>query len=133
MTGRWPVTLLAVVGALLAGVSAQAAGSTLASVGWAVAAGVGLSLMLRGFGLRVVGILLAVVSIGGIAWSAQASQWIPLAGFVLSLVASAGFVIWGPSWRHRQRTRTDAPADLWKTMDEGVDPTDEQSSPPGSD
>lgn len=129
MKGRWPVTLLAVVGALLAGIGGQVGGSSLASVGWAVAAGVGLSLMLRGFGLRVVGILLVVVSIGGLAWSVQAAQWVPLAGFTLSLLASVGFVVWGPTWRNQARDRTDAPADLWKAMDEGADPTGEQGSP----
>ncbi|NHB86010.1 hypothetical protein G7085_19690 [Tessaracoccus sp. HDW20] len=133
MTGRWPVTLLAVAGALIAGVAAQTAGSSLASLAWALAAGVGLSLMLRGFGLRIVGILLAGLAVAGIGWAAQSGQWTPLVGFVATLIASLGFVVWGPAWRHRRSTGREAPADLWKAMDEGYDPTGEQGSPDAAD
>ena len=133
MTGRWSVTLLAAAGALIAGVSAQVGGSPLASLGWAVAAGVGLSLMLRGVGLRIVGVLLASLSMASLVWAAKAGQWVALVGFVAVLVASFGFVVWGPSWRHRRVDEREAPADLWKAMDEGADPTDEQGSPGASD
>lgn len=129
MTGRWGVTLVTAAGALVAGIAAQSAGSPLASLAWAVLAGIGLSLMLRGFGLRIVGIILAAVGIGGAGWAVQAGQWIPLTGFVVVLFGAGGYLAWGPGWRHRPRPERVAHTDLWKAMDEGEDPTGEQVVP----
>lgn len=129
MTGRLPATLLAVVGALLAVVAAHVGGSPLASPAWAIAAGIGLTLMLRGVGLRVVGVVLVALAITGAGWAIASAQWVALAGFALCVLAASAFVVWGPGWRARRPPRADAPVDLWKAMDEGGDPTDEQGSP----
>lgn len=129
MTGRLPTTLLAILGALLAAISAQVGASPLASMGWAIAAGVGLTLMLRGVGLRIVGVLIAVLGVTGAGWAVQAGAWVAGGGFVLCIVAAGGFIVWGPGWHARRSPRAAAPADLWKVMDEGGDPTAEQGSP----
>ena len=125
MTGRWPVTLFAVAGAMLAGIAAQVGSSPLASLAWALAAGVGLSLMLHGFGLRIVGVALTCLAVVGIGWAAQVGQWVALVGFVLVTVAGLGFTVRGPNWRHQRVRRQSAPG-LWQAMDPGGDPTDEQ-------
>lgn len=126
MKGRWPVTLAAAFGALLAGGAAQVGGSPLASLGWALAAGVGLSLMLRGFGLRIVGVLLSVLAVVGAGWAIQEGQWVASGGFVLVVVAALGILVWGPNWRQSHSGREAAREDPWKAMDRGLDPTAEQ-------
>lgn len=131
MTGRWAVTLLTAAGVLVAGLAAQSAGAPLASLAWALLAGIGLSLMLRGFGLRIVGMLLVALAVGGVVWGVQSAQWVPVAGFAVAGVAALGFVAWGPGWRLRQRREREVQVDYWKAMDEGDDPTDEQGSHPG--
>ena len=131
MTGRWAFTLLTAAGALVAGLAAQSAGAPLASLAWALLAGIGLSLMLRGFGLRIVGMLLVALAVGGVVWGVQSAQWVPVAGFAVAGDAALGFVAWGPGWRLRQRREREVQVDYWKAMDEGDDPTDEQGSHPG--
>ena len=126
MTGRWAVTLLALAGALTAGFSAQAAGSGVASLGWALAAGLGLSLMLRGLQLRVLGVALTALAVAAAGWAGQAGQWVSLAGFAVSALALLGMVWWGPGWVARRRADGAHPVDLWAAMDSGADPTDEQ-------
>lgn len=126
MTGRWPVTLLAVAGSLVAGFSAQAAGSGVASLAWAVAAGLGLSLMLRGVWLRILGVALTGLAVASAGWAWQAGQWVALGGFVVAAVALLGMAWWGPAWVARARQAGDHPVDLWKAMDDGADPTGEQ-------
>lgn len=126
MRGRLPVTLLAAAGALTGGFAAQAAASGVQAVAWAAAAGVGLTLMLRGIGLRVVGVALAALAVAGSVWAAQAGLWVAVAGFVALVVAAFGLVVWGPGWAGRAREGREAPPDLWSAMDRGDDPTDEQ-------
>ncbi|MHA6511743.1 hypothetical protein [Tessaracoccus sp. Z1128] len=126
MTRRWPVTLLALAGALTAGFSAQAGGSAVASLAWAVAAGLGLSLMLRGVPLRVLGTSLVVLAVASAGWAGQAGQWVALVGFLVALVGLLAMAWWGPGWVARPRTAGEHPVDLWKAMDEGADPTGEQ-------
>lgn len=133
MTGRLPVTLLTTAAALLAGLTAQSAGSNLASLAWVLLAGVALSLMLRGFGLRIIGILLTVVAVAAAGWAVQAGQWMPLVGFCLAAVGTLGFAWFGPGWRLRQRAERRPQADLWKAMDAGEDPTDEQVAAEGDE
>ena len=103
MIGRAPVTLVAAAGAVTAGIAAQAASSPVGSLAWAAATGIGLSLMLRGAGLRVVGVLLTVIAVMGAGWSVQAGQWVAAAGFAVAAVASLGLVLWGPRWRSSER------------------------------
>ena len=126
MTGRWPVTLLALAGSLVAGFSAQAAGSGVASLAWAVAAGLGLSLMLRGVWLRVLGVALTALAVASAGWAWQAGQWVALGGFVATAAALLGMAWWGPAWVARATQAGDHPVDLWKAMDDGADPTGEQ-------
>lgn len=126
MTGRWPVTLLALAGVLAAGFAAQAAGNGLASLAWAVAAGLGLSLMLRGVWLRVLAVALTALTVASLGWAWQAGQWVALAGFAVATVALLGMTWRGPSWVPRSRAAGDQPVDLWKAMDDGADPTGEQ-------
>lgn len=125
MIGRAPATAAAAIGALVAGVAAQAAESSVSSLAWALAAGVGLSLMLAGLPLRVLGGLLALLAAGGVAWSAQAGLWVSLAGFVVSALGAVAIAAWGGGWVRGRGGRV-ADVDPWKAMDEGVDPTDEQ-------
>ena len=129
--GRLPVTLVAAGGGVIAGVAAQAGSSAVASVAWAVLAGLGLSLMLHGRSLRVVGVFLVLLSGGGIVWAATAGQWASLVGFAVAVIGSLGFVVWGPTWVRRTRVQ-DAPEDLWKAMDSGDDLTNEQLPPDNS-
>ena len=124
MIGRAPVTLVVAAGAVTAGIAAQAAESPVGSVAWAAAAGVGLSLMLRGAGLRVVGVLLAALATTGACWSVQAGQWVALAGFVVAAVGAAGLVVWGPRWRTERASGGGRALDPWAAMDKGEDPTD---------
>lgn len=126
MTGRWPVTLLAAAGALVAGVAAQTAASPVASLAWALLAGVGLSLMLRGVGLRIVGVLLTALATASAFWAAQAALWVSVAGFAVVALSAVGFILWGPGWAGRARRETDRPVDVWASMDQGSDPTAEQ-------
>lgn len=122
--GRGPVTVATAAAGLVVVLAAQAAGSPLGSVAWALLAGVGLSLMLRGFSLRIVGIALATLAVAGAGWAAVEARWIELGGFVVAAVAAAGFVVWGPGWVRRPSAGPRAGSDPWKAMDEGIDPTD---------
>lgn len=125
MTGRWPVTLLAIVGALTAGFAAQSSGSGVQAVAWALAAGIGLSLMVRGAGLRVLGAVLAVLALAGATWAGQAGLWLVLAGFAVAAAAEVGVILLGPRWAYRPRTQRPGGDDPWAAMDRGEDPTDD--------
>lgn len=127
MTGRWAVTLLALAGALTAGFSAHTAGSGVASLGWALAAGLGLSLMLRGLQLRFLGVALSALAVAAAGWAGQAGEWVSLTGMAVSALALLGMVWWGPGWVTRRRA--EHALDMWAAMDSGVDPTDEQDVP----
>ncbi|MFT3886891.1 MAG: hypothetical protein QM713_01825 [Arachnia sp.] len=129
MIGRGPVTLAVAAGALTAGIAAQAAESPVGSLAWAAAAGIGLSLMLRGVGLRVVGVLVVLIGVGGAVWSAQSAQWVPLAGFVVCAVAAVGMVLWGPGWQARRGDAPERRVDAWAAMDKGDDPTESEPTP----
>ncbi|MGV8846865.1 hypothetical protein [Tessaracoccus sp.] len=136
MTGRI-TALLAVIGALgiaFTGLAADA--SAVQALGWAAAAGVGLSAMLRGPGLRimgVVGVLLAIaaaasaVLAGGWAWTAMA--------FAAIMAVSAVFTILrGPLWRaNATKARREPVKDLWKQFDAGDDPTTDVEEPSDRD
>ncbi|MBK7821235.1 MAG: hypothetical protein IPJ61_09185 [Tessaracoccus sp.] len=123
MIGRAPVTLAAAAGAVTAGIAAQAASSPVGSLAWAAAAGIGLSLMLRGVGLRVVGVLLTALAVTGAGWSVQAGQWVACAGFAVVAVAALGVVVWGPRWRTERASGSGRALDPWAAMDKGEDPT----------
>ncbi len=119
--------LLGVVGALgvaFTGLAVDAA--AVQALGWAAAAGVGVSAMLRGPGLRVMGalgMLLAVVS-GISAGLAGGWAWLTIVFCVVLGVAAIATFRDGPSWRTNAGSREKAPAaDLWKQFDAGRDPT----------
>ena len=125
--GRGLVTLVAAVGLAVAAIAAQAAESRVGTLALALGAGLALSLMLRGTALRILGVLLTVLAVAAAGWSAQLGQWVSLAGFMIAAVAFLGFILWGPRWIRRHRSDADRPVDLWQAMDQGDDPTDEQS------
>ena len=132
MTGRL-TAFLAVVGALgiaLAGLVADA--PAVQALGWAAVAGVGLSAMLRGPGLRImggVGALLALVAAVSAAL-AGGWAWIAVAFTAVLLVAAFSAVIRGPLWRTDSTRATREPLkDVWKQFDAGEDPTTDAGGP----
>ena len=121
------MALLGVIGALGVAFTGMAVdASAVQALGWAAAAGGGLSAMLRGPGLRVMGalgILLAIA--GGIsAGLAGGWAWVALV-FCLALgVAALATFRRGPHWRSEARSQKKEPVrDLWKQFDAGDDPT----------
>ncbi len=90
-------------------------------VAWAGLAAIGLSLMLHGQGLRVLGVLLALLSVTGIVVSVMEQPWVVVA-FVALFVASVLFVTVGPTWRTQRPPRVQQRS-LWEELDKGEDPT----------
>ena len=131
--------LLGLVGAALGGFAGQSASEALGTIALAIAAGFGLSLMLRGIGLRVVATAVALLGLlgcvlsGSVAADGQPWGWAALPGFLV--VVSAGVVLFrfGPGWAGAPSDRPTAPKDLWKQIDEGIDPTDGEDMPTGRD
>lgn len=122
LTRRGPVTMLGALGAAAAAASAHWAEATAAlGIAWAVLAAFALSMMLHGFGLRVLGVLLALLAIAGGVAAAVVQPWIIVA-FGGVLVSAVLMVIVGPGWKRRRPGRV-AQRDMWKDMDEGRDPT----------
>jgi len=119
--------LLGVAGALgiaFTGLAADA--SAVQALGWAASAGVGLSAMLRGPGLRVLGALgiLLAVGAGVSAGFAGGWAWLSLIFCAILAVAAVATFRHGPAWRAKARSREKEPArDLWKQFDAGEDPT----------
>ncbi len=127
------MALLAVVGALgiaFTGLGADA--SAVQALGWAAAAGVGLSVMLRGPGLRVMGVLGILLALAAAASSVVAGglAWLALAFSMALAVAAVITTRDGPSWKSKVGTRDKEPArDLWKQFDSGDDPTTSEQTP----
>ncbi len=119
--------LLGAVGALGIAFSGLAADApAVQAVGWAAAAGVGLSAMLRGPGLRVMGVLgLVLAAAAGVSAAfAGGWAWVSLIFCVGLGVAALATFRDGHTWRARARSREKEPArDLWKQFDAGEDPT----------
>ena len=119
--------LLGIVGALGVGFTGMATdASAVQAFGWAAAAGVGLSAMLRGPGLRIMGVLglLLAVAAAISAGLAGGLAWLSLLFCCALAAAGAATLRDGPTWRARQRSREKEPArDLWKQFDDGEDPT----------
>lgn len=107
-----------------------------------VAAGTLLSLTLRRRGRRILGVPLALVAIGmvmtGVArLGAPGATWLPLAYAVAGLLALVGVVVleltvhrwpvapdrYARRRRSEQTVADDDPAEVWKALDEGLDPT----------
>ncbi len=137
MTGRLAI-LLGLVGALgIAFTGLGAGASAVQALGWAASAGVGLSLMLRGPGLRIMGVLGVLLAIAAGAGAVVAGGWAWLAVVFAAVlaVAAVATVASGPTWRAGAAATKREPArDLWKQFDTGDDPTDNEQSPeePGS-
>lgn len=122
LTGRAPTTLLGLVGALGAGIGGTVAEAPeVSGVGWAALAGFGLSLMLHGVGLRVLGVALVLLAVLGSVVSLVTVWWM-LFGFLLVAAAGVAMVAVGPSWASQRRKRPPS-KDPWKLMDDGDDPT----------
>lgn len=119
--------LVGVIGSLgiaFSGLAADA--SALQALGWASAAGVGLSAMLRGPGLRAIGAVGVLLALGAGVSAALAGgwAWIGLVFALLLGVAAVATFRHGPEWRAKARSREKEPArDLWKQFDAGEDPT----------
>lgn len=132
MTGRLTL-LLALVGALgLAFTGLGTDASAVQALGWAAAAGVGLSLMLRGPGLRIMGVLGILLSVAAGASAVVAGGWAWLAVLFAAVlaVASVATVRSGPTWRRGpSATQKEPLRDLWKQFDAGDDPTTNEQSP----
>lgn len=71
----------------------------------------------------------AAVSGVDVAWGSSAAQGFSIVGFVLTVLVGAAVAWLGPRWATMGR-KYDAPvarepdsSDLWKAMDDGVDPT----------
>ena len=132
MTGLLTI-LLGIVGALgiaFTGLGADA--SAVQALGWAAAAGAGLSLMLRGPGLRIMGVLgvLLAIAAGASAAVAGGWAWLAVAFAVVLAVAAVATIRRGPLWRAGVAATKKEPArDLWKQFDAGDDPTTDDQSP----
>ena len=131
MTGRLSV-LLALVGALgLAFTGLGAGASAVQALGWAAATGVGLSLMLRGPGLRIMGVLgvLLAIAAGAVAVVAGGWAWLAVLFSAVLAVAAVATVRSGPTWRaSAAATKKEPLRDLWKQFDAGDDPTTNDQS-----
>ncbi|HMR48814.1 MAG TPA: Trp biosynthesis-associated membrane protein [Arachnia sp.] len=125
--------ILGLAGAALAGFTGQSVDAALGAIALAVAAGLGLSLMLRGVGLRIVGVLVTVLATIGAGLSVasaaggQGVAWASLGGFLAVLVAGYSLLRYGPGWAALAADRPAHPKDLWKQIDEGLDPTSDES------
>ena len=136
MTGRL-TALLAVVGALGVAFTGLGTGaSAVQALGWAAAAGVGLSAMLRGPGLRVMGALGVLLAVASLASAALAGGWAWLAVVFSLALGAAGAAAFrrGPHWRAGSTsTRREPVRDLWKQFDAGDDPTTDGEEPDDHD
>ncbi|MGO1384423.1 MAG: hypothetical protein ACTHWA_07240 [Arachnia sp.] len=119
--------LLGVAGALGIAVTGLAAdASAVQALGWAACAGVGLSAMLRGPGLRVLGAVGVVLAVGAGVSAGFAGGWAWISLLFSAMLALAAVFTFrhGPAWRAVARSRRQEPArDLWKQFDAGEDPT----------
>ena len=96
------------------------------AIGWAAAAGAFLMLMLRGQGLRAMGILLVLLGLGaGLLGAVQGGPgWLLVLPAALLVVGGVAAARWGPDWPVRAGSGPrDAPRDQWKQFDAGEDPT----------
>ncbi len=118
---RWTVTLIGALGAVVAGFGGQSAPAA-AGMAWAALAGIGLSVMLHGFGLRIVGPIIALMGVGGIVLGSGSIAWLA-APFALVLVAGVLMTVVGPRWVARKAPKK-VSDDWWQRMDAGEDPTD---------
>lgn len=110
---------------LVIGANLLGAGGGVA-LGWAAAAGAFLMLMLRGPGLRAMGILLVLLGLGAgvLAVLTGGTGWFLLAPAALLVLGGGAAARWGPGWPTRTGSGPrDAPRDQWKQFDAGEDPT----------
>lgn len=124
---KFPVLAVLAVGALGLAVGGGVVGAEAGgALGWAAAAGTFLLIMLSGGALRPMGVLLALLGVGGGVTAVLAGGW-GIALLLPSLLLVAGGVAaarWGPSWATRQGSGPrEAPMDQWKQFDAGADPT----------
>lgn len=127
MRGRGLVTVVAVIGAAVAGISAQVASSSVGALALALLAGIGASLLVRGGALRALGVVLVILATGGAVVAGTQQLWATLAGFAIASLGCLGMIAWGPNWVRQHRSDAERPVDYWQAMDAGEDPTGEQS------
>lgn len=122
LTGRLPVTACGIVAALTTGIAGTALGAQATTgIAWAVLAGFGLSLMLHGRAMPVIGVITGVLAVLGGVVGAGEQPWL-IAGFAVAFAAAAAMAWKGPSWAHRSPVRQHR-GDMWSAFDEGEDPT----------
>ena len=118
LKSRRVATSLGALGALAAGIAGNAVGaSATTGVAWAALAAVALSLMLHGTGLRVLGLLLALLGVGGIAASITEQPWI-IGGFIPVIGSAVLMILYSPRWRSSRPTQT-TQRSLWEDLDNG--------------
>ena len=122
--------LLALAGVVAVIVAGQVAGPDPAgAMGLAMLAALGLSLMLRVTGRRILGALVGLLGIGaGIAFLANGFAWwdvLGVAGALAALLGGVTALLLAHRWPRREGagSRVEAP-DPWKQLDAGQDPTD---------
>lgn len=121
---RFVGTATAAVGALLAGISAQALQSPSASAAWAVLAGAAVGLMLTPVWARLVGGVLAALACAAAAWAFATGATLPGAGFCVAALGGAVLVVAKSGKRNAVARRTPREStDMWRSMDDGYDPT----------
>lgn len=125
---RKPLVLVALaLGALGLVVLANVLGSSGGvALGWTAAAGTFLLLMLRGHGLRAMGVLLALLGAGAgvLGVITGGTGWFLLLPAALLVLGGGATARWGPGWPARAGAGPrDAPRDQWKQFDAGEDPT----------
>ncbi len=130
---RRPFELAAIAGALLAAGTAQAIDAPLVlAVALACAAAAVAGLMLHGMALKLIAwvlLLLTVLGIIGAIEHASGWKYLAIAGLASALLASRVITRFASSWdRQVTRRRDNAPPDLWKQQDAGLDGTDDVPS-----
>lgn len=120
---RMPVTLLGIAGALMS--LAFQPGDIVRALMLSAAAALALSLLLTGLSRRVIGGVVALLGVGTVvaAWGSPllmlSAAMVTMIGLVIVLVSGA----WGG--RETGRAAASGQRELWRSMDDGVDPTDD--------
>lgn len=112
--------LVLALGALTAGMAGQAASSPVASVAWAMLAGLGVSFMVRP---RLVACLVGVLGVAGAAWALRDGLPVAGIGFLVAVAGSLALAILGTGSSGRRTVTPETPIDMWRAMDAGEDPT----------
>lgn len=112
--------LIVALGALAAGVAGQAAESPVASVAWAMLAGLGVSFMMSP---RLVACLVGMLGVTGAAWALWGGLLVAGTGFLIAVAGAVALAILGTGSSARRTAAPETSAGMWGAMDAGEDPT----------